>query len=375
MRRECLRAAAGLAAAAVLAGCGSSKEALTGRLVTDRGPVGETGLVMTPLDREGDAPGATTDARGRFEFTGLAKGRYRLTAHYNVADVFECDIPFVVDVPAADKTTVRRFAVPLIDIEPGGTARLPTGKKTTCRTLRDPLEPYICSAAQFPLTVYALPPRDGLGHGGYRRLRALRKTACAGARVLGRVSGVPAQLGWLFISVGGGPGARGWINASIAANVSRQLRAWKDVAAASVARLPKLRPTLPGGGLPDLAFTTPVQSVHEGDPCTVQFSAPVQWLVAVRNVGTGLASKKLEVFMRDPGLTEVRQLGSRRWVRGLAPSESVPIEMPEETVTGKSYIIPSSFTELTIDPNDVIAESDESNNSLKLGLLPNLECR
>lgn len=352
----------------LLTGCGStSNETLRGRLVKDGAPVAATTLALAPLDGDGDTLEATTDARGRFEVTGLSKGRYRLTAHHNIADVFECDVPYVVDVPTT-VAAANEFAVPVVDVGTNGRATLPKGRKTTCRTLRDPLQPYVCEAAQYPLTVYALPARDSASGKGYRANGKIREADCARARVLGRAGS--HRWGWLLVSLG--RGKQGWMKPRFAGRLPAQLAAWEDAALASVAKLPTSKPTLAGGGLPDLEFTTPQQSAHVGESCSLGMPVANEWLVGVRNVGTGLAPNRpveVSAFIEWRGKWEKRVAGGADWIRGLAPGESAPLRE-----AGYPYSSISSNSRLTLDPNNRVRESNEQNNTVTLGLLSSLTC-
>jgi subtilase family serine protease len=69
-------------------------------------------------------------------------------------------------------------------------------------------------------------------------------------------------------------------------------------------------------------------------------------------------------------------MGSRYWVRGLAPGEHEPIAVPDEPIPGRAYQELGSYTHVTLDPNNQIKESNESNNELSLGKLPdNFVCK
>src|SRR5207244_29811 len=107
------------------------------------------------------------NARGGFAFADVKKGRYRLSVAYSVSGVFECGLRYPVEVRAG-KTVLRRFEVPIVDVGANGTGILPDLSTVTCRTLKDPLRPYLCSSVVFPILLFALPPRTR-GYGdGYR---------------------------------------------------------------------------------------------------------------------------------------------------------------------------------------------------------------
>ncbi len=257
-----------LAPVALLAGCGgASTGALHGRIVgPDNAGVRRTALVLKPLESGGRQATATTNARGGFTFADVKKGRYRLSVAYNVSGVFQCTVRFPVEI-LAGKTVLRRLEIPVVDVEPNGTAKLSHGRKTKCRTLADPLAIFLCQSAR-PLALFTLPPRDPSYLGGYRRLGRITGRACHRLRVLGRIR-VPADLeepfGWLYLTAGG---KRGWANPEPRHALSREVRAWQDVAVAKAKAVPLRAPTLPGKVvLPDLAFTTPRAAHHEGEAC------------------------------------------------------------------------------------------------------------
>jgi len=160
----------------------------------------------------------------------------------------------------------------------------------------------------------------------------------------------------------------------LVARTQPQRRAWADVADVAVRELPERPLSLPGRELPDLAFTTPRPSAKEGDPCDPsQRFIVVEWLFQVRNDGRGLAPKRVLVhvvngFGSDPD--ERWSVGDRSWVRGLAPGEQTSLTPPDGSYSSMSY-----SDRVTIDPDNNVRESDETNNSLTLGLLPNLVCR
>ena len=367
----------GSVAVAVLAGCGgASTGSLSGTLTTgDGAPVGNTRLTLTPLE-QGTASTATTDARGTFLVEGLPKGRYQVSVAYRVSGVFECGVPYTVDV-AAGKTIERRLQVPIVDVAPNGTAaKLPRGRTTKCRSLADPLVAFLCQGVR-PITLFALPPRDLQLTGPYRSLGAISERGCRRLVVLGRIptpdylSAVLEPFGWLYVSAGT---KRGWANPQPLRTLPRQVRMWQDVAVARVKTLADRVPALAGNAaLPDLSYTQPRAARREGEGCTPGEFVVNDWLVDVRNTGRGLGPKRFAVFIDNRSQTELRHLGDTTWTRGLAPGESVPIDIPLETGT-HTYLALSSYTRLKLDPDNAIEESNEQNNELKLGYIPTLTC-
>lgn len=356
-------------ALAAVAGCGgTSTGTIQATFRSSSGtPVGDTRVVLKPVDG-GDALAATTNAEGRLTLADVEKGLYRVSLRYQIANVFECAVPYTVEVRAG-KTLVRKLSVPVVNVQPGGKASLPKGKTTTCRPLRDPVQPYLCEAARYPISVYALPSRNGNSAAGYERIRSLRKPACRNAHIVGRASVGPGW-GWLLVSLG--HGLRGWLKPQFARSLSQQLSAWADVAQASVRKLPKRPPMLAGGGLPDLAFTTPQPSAHAGDPCDPSGINIVEWLFQVRNDGDGLAPKRVYVHVDNFGneKDDLWVVGGGTWIRGLAPGEQADF-----TPAGSSYSSMSPYDRVTLDPGNKVKESNEDNNSLSLGPLPYLVCR
>ena len=366
------RAAAVAAACAALAGCGSTPTAtLDGRLVDAAGPVGRTSLTLVPAEGDGEEHEAVTRPNGLFTLPDVEHGTYELSVAYAIEDVFECAVRYPVEIDGETEEQVRRFTVPAVKVAPDGSARVGRSQKTTCRTLKHPLTALACKG-RFPLAAYALPPRDGLSGPGYRKIRTVRFRQCDGIRVLGRLPGTKAAEGWLFAALPGKGPKTAWFELVVVGR-SPQRHAWSAVADSAARDLPERAPSLPGGRLPDLALTKPVQSAQLGDPCSFKGEV-VHWRFGIRNVGRGLAPPtRLEVHMRNFGISDTRTLGAGRWIRGLAPGESVSID-DYRAVTGKRYIVPGSYTEVTIDPKNAIAESNESNNSTTLGALPNLIC-
>jgi Carboxypeptidase regulatory-like domain/CARDB len=356
---------------AVLAGCGgTSKGTLQGRVVKAGGaPVSATRLDLVPLETGGESSHRTTNARGRFTFPDVKKGQYRVSVAYSVSGVFECTLRFPVEI-LAGKTVARRLDIPVVDVAPDGTAKLPHGKKTRCRTLADPLVSFLCEHAG-PFALFTLPPRD-LSESGYRRLGRIPSSACRGMRVVGRIR-VSADLddpfSWLFVAAGG---KRGWANPVPRQALPREVRAWQDVAVAKARAVPLRVPTLTGNALPDLVFTTPRPSHHVGESCDPSQFAFNEWLMSVKNAGGGLAPKRYELYLSNsPSETELRPMGDASWTRGLAPGEVEEIGTP---FTEGKHLALSAFTQVKLDPDNNIKESNEANNELGLGYLPTLTC-
>ena len=359
--------------AAGLAGCGgSSTGELRGRVVKEgKVPVAGSRLDLAPLGPDGEAQHRATNARGGFVFLDVKKGRYRLSVAYDISGVFECTLRFPVEI-LAGKTLSRRFEIPLVDVGPAGKGALPNGRAAPCRTLKDPLRPFLCNSVVFPILLYALPPRTrGYGE-GYRSRGFIAKGACRALRVLGRLGKLPQAprrpFGWLFVSTGGKPA---WANPWTGRRLPKQLRAWQDVALAAVRRLPASPVTL-GSALPDLAFTEPYEAQHAGDPCFHEGAFGAEWAVSVRNAGRGLGPKRFELFLNNGFQKELRHLGDAGWARGIAPGETLPIEIGSEP--GHTYLGLNAYTRLKLDPDNKVKESDESNNELSLGYLTQLTC-
>ena len=72
--------------------------------------------------------------------------------------------------------------------------------------------------------------------------------------------------------------------------------------------------------------------------------------------------------------TELRHLGDAAWVRGLAPGESVPIDITYDEPGKHIYLGLNAYTHLKLDPDNKVKESNEANNELALGYLPQLTC-
>jgi hypothetical protein len=371
MRSRC--AVAVLVPIVVLAGCGgTSTGTLRGTVVDDgRAPVAGTKLELTSVESGGERRTATTNARGGFAFADVKKGRYRVSVAYRVSGVFQCGVRYPVEVRAG-KTVIRRLAVPVVDVGINGTATLPDGRTAACRTLKEPLRSFVCRSVVYPILLYALPPRTA-GYGdGYRQLAFMQKPACRSLRVLGRLGGLPdaprRPFGWMQVLLAG---KQGWINPWVGRRLPAQLRAWQDVALAALSKVSVAAPAF-GSGLPDLAFTTPVYAQHPGDPCAHVGAFAAEWAVSVRNGGQGLLPKHFSVHISNGSQQEVRRLGNAAWLRGLAPGETIPIEIGAET--NHTYLGLNAYTHLKLDPDDKVKESDESNNDLSLGFLPQLTC-
>src|SRR5919201_710695 len=201
------RALLALALAALCTGCfGSSKGTVRGTVArTDGTLVSDTRVALIPLESDREQHSTRTDARGGFELGGVKKGRYRLSVDYEISGVFRCGIGYPVEVRAG-KTLERRYEIPVVDVAPDGTGALSAARKTKCRTLKDPVEPFLCKASRFPIAVFALPP---LSPGGspYRQIGAVARGACARVEIGGRAGPASATagrpLGWLQISFRG----------------------------------------------------------------------------------------------------------------------------------------------------------------------------
>jgi hypothetical protein len=86
----------------------------------------------------------------------------------------------------------------------------------------------------------------------------------------------------------------------------REVRAWEDVATARAAAVPLREPALPGKpALADLAFTTPVEAHHVGEPCDPESPEFNEWLMNVKNTGSGLAPKRYELLLSNGALQTV----------------------------------------------------------------------
>jgi CARDB len=360
----------------VLAGCGgSSTGKLEGRIVVKDGkvPVAGTQLDLLPAAANGEARHLTTSADGGFAFADVKSGTYRLSFAYSVSGVFSCPLRYSVKVTAG-KTVVRQLAVPVVDIQADGTGKLPGGRTVRCQTEKPPLLAYLCQSAVFPIKLFALPPRVE-GQPGHRNLGAVDRRSCTGLRIDGRLGGRNG-FGWLHVT---GHGKQGWISPRSRSTIAAQLLAWEDVALAAATKLPKGVPAL-GGGLPDLAFTTPRPLHHAGETCSLSAPITSEWLVSIRNVGQGIAPNPVTLTIQEGygGQREIRHVGNPDWLRGLAPGESVQISESDTFEWANSvnhtYLSLSPYAHLTIDPNNAIKESNEANNEISLGDLPTLTC-
>jgi hypothetical protein len=365
------RALLALALAGLCSSCfGSSNGTVRGRIARADGTVlDNTRVALIPVDSGREQHSTRTDARGAFELGGVEKGRYQLTVDYDISGVFRCGIGYPVEVRGG-KTLVRRLRIPPVDVESGGTSALAAAHVVTCRTLRNPVAPFLCKASRFPIVVFALPPRR-VGDAPYRRIGSIGRDSCRRVVVRGRAGQASAArlrpLGWLRISFGG---KQGWVNPERAGRIAPELKTWTDVARARAALLRQRKPAL--AGLPDLAFGEPRPSAQAGDVCFTPGVVAVEWLVGVRNNGKGLVSKKVvkaRVVNTGIGQDEIRVAGEAGWLRGLAPGESAPLEP-----TGNKWHSLSPAARLTLDPGNDIKESNESNNSISLGSLPSLTC-
>jgi hypothetical protein len=358
--RDVLRGVAVSALIVVLGGCGSTKGGVRGTVVRSNGtPVAKTRVTIATAS-------AITDAHGTFSLKGLKRGRQRLSIAYSVSGVFRCRVALEVDVRAG-KTVERRFTVPIVKVGRG------------CRTLADPVAAYLCRAARWPIALYTLPPYDLEDYtAGYRQIGGVSETGCPRLVIEGRVR-IPSYLStvydpfpWLYVSDGR---TRGWILPQRAQEVEPQVRAWARIAIAKIKRLPVRAPRLPGNDLPDLALTTPRPALRVGESCTKGQIYANGWLVGLRNVGHGLAPKVLAVYISNGYQTEMRHLGDPIWTRGLAPGEAIPIDdLHASDPPGHTFLGLSAFARVNLDPANAIRESNEQNNSVKLGYVPTLTC-
>lgn len=367
--RAARRAALVPLAVGLLAGCGSTPTAtLDGRLLDASGPIGRASVTLTRADRD-DPRSAVTRTSGRFTFPDVEHGSYELSVAYPIEDVFDCEIRYPIEIDDETERQVKRFTVPVVDITPDGGVRGPAGGRTECKELRDPLAALLCKA-RYPLDAYSLPSRNGLSGPGWGRVGRVRSARCESVDVRGRLPGRKRAEGWVLVGLPGARDKTGWVDLRVQRTSPKRI-AWVDVADAAFRKVPERAPVSPAGKLPDLAFTRPRLSHDVGDPCFQAGNVHVEWLLSVRNAGAGVAPKRFDVLLRDAtGRRERRRLGQERWLRGIAPGESVAVGRSPPYRLG---IV--SFARLTIDPGNRVQESDETNNSLTTGAVPNLVCR
>lgn len=356
-------------AGGVLAGCGSTPTAtFDGRLFDASGPLGRASVTLTRADRD-DPHSAVTQASGLFTFPDVEHGAYELSVEYAIEDVYECELRYPVEIGDETASQVKRFTVPVVDIAPDGTARAPGVGRPECRELKSPLEALLCKA-RYPLVAFSLPSRNGLSGPGWGRLGLVRAKQCGEIDVRGRLPGRKRADGWLLVGLPGAPKKAGWVDVHVQRTSPKRM-AWADVADAAFRKLPAQVPASPAGKLPDLEFTSPRLSHNVGEPCFSAGTVHVEWVMSVRNRGEGVAPKRFDVLLRDAtGRQERRRLGEGRWLRGIAPGEAIAVGQSPPYRLG---IV--SYARLTIDPDNRVKESDESNNALTTGVVPNLICR
>jgi hypothetical protein len=206
-----------------------------------------------------------------------------------------------------------------------------------------------------PPVVWALPDAGGFpDFDGVQPVGNL-PADCAGVEILGRSNSLgPAFASdtdgtWLQVSVAS-QGLSGWVS-------SYPCRFFGPDCVDLVLALPLVEPRLAVDGLPDLVLEVgPVEVPRQGQSCGPGGSSTVpNYPVAIVNRGTAATSPTIE-YTDESG-----QVVAEERIRGLEPGESVSLVNYSETTT------------VTVDPNGLVPESDETNNQVTLPDVPNEE--
>lgn len=147
---------------------------------------------------------------------------------------------------------------------------------------------------------------------------------------------------WFLVQTGGGK--RGWVGVNLDVNAILPDR----VIGQLLASLPlvTLDGAEDGAGLPDMAFGEPTRLDQPGEECIPGQPVSEDWLVAIRNGGTGVSPRTFTIAIDGT----VRTI---TWARGLEPGEEIDFGLfPPQAV-------------LELDPDGRIEEASEGNNVLR----------